>query len=173
MPDLLTHVLVAYSLTLVISWRVPWIDRKFVTVAMVGALLPDLAKANLLVPNLTMERLLSLPFSWTALHTTGGVTLTVLMIVALVGRPYRRRVGLLLGAGALTHLWADGLLRSVTNTSYPILWPLTTYEPPTPGLYLSTDPWLALVAGGIAVTVTAITRYRTAPARRSPSESDR
>jgi hypothetical protein len=165
-PDLLTHVLVAYSGALVVSWRVTWIDRPFVTVAMMGAVLPDLAKANLLVPNLTIERLLSLPFSWTALHTTGGVTLTILMMLALVDRPYRRRVGLLLGAGALTHLSADALLRSVTNTSYPVFWPLTSYEPPTPGLYLSTDPWLALVAGGLAVAVTVMTRYRSAPAGR-------
>jgi hypothetical protein len=159
-PDLLTHVLIVYSACLVVSWRLDWLDRSFVTVAMVGAMMPDISKLNLLLPNWLVERWLSLPFSWTALHTAGGVALTILVTVTLVGPAYRKRVAALLAFGAGTHLLADAMLRSVTGRSFAFLWPLSTYAPPTPGLYLSTDPWPTVVAIVTAVAVTALDRYR-------------
>lgn len=160
MPDLLTHVLIVYSACLVLSWRLAWLDQAYVTVAMLGAMTPDLSKINLLLPSWLVERWLSLPFSWTALHTVGGVALTILIVVTLVGSAYRKRVAALLAFGAGTHLLADAMLRSVTGRSFAFFWPLSAYAPPTPGLYLSTDPWPTVVAIVIAVAVTALDRRR-------------
>lgn len=160
MPDLLTHVLLAYSLCLILSWRVKWLGSSYVTVAMVGAILPDLSKIHLLVSSWQVRQLFGVPFSWASLHTTGGVVVSILLGVVLVARPYRRRVGCLLGLGAVTHLVADSLLETVAERSFPLLWPLTSYVPPTPDLYLSTDPWLAVAASLLAAGLTAVTQYR-------------
>jgi hypothetical protein len=64
----------------------------------------------------------------------------------------------LLALGAATHLAADALLVKPTGHSYPVLWPLTRYHPPTPGLYLSTDPWPTIAAGLVAVAAWAVAR---------------
>ncbi|MFB6228334.1 MAG: hypothetical protein ABEH88_07170 [Halobacteriales archaeon] len=54
----------------------------------------------------------------------------------LVDEPRRRTTLLVLSIGAVSHLLADALLLKATGRSYPILWPLTRWQPPTPGLYL-------------------------------------
>jgi len=146
MPDLLTHVLVAYSVCLVLVRVCDWIRAPYITVAMAGALIPDLSKGNLLLPGQLIHQWTGVPFSWSALHTAGGVVLSMLVIIVCVEPPYRTRVGALLALGAGSHLLLGVMLRSVTGRSFPVLWPLTGYEPPTPGLYLSTDPWPTVIA---------------------------
>jgi len=135
--------------------------KPYITAAMVGALLPDLAKINLVISNWWVRQWLPVPFSWSALHTTGGVILSVLIVVTLVEPPYRKRVGGLLLFGAGTHLLTDAMLRSVTGRSFPIFWPLTLYEPLTPGLYLSTEPWPTALAIAVAAVLTGIDRRRS------------
>jgi hypothetical protein len=49
MPDWLTHVLIAYSVCQLLSWRYVWFSPPYVAVAMGGALLPDASKLNLLI----------------------------------------------------------------------------------------------------------------------------
>lgn len=66
-------------------------------------------------------------------------------------------VALLLLGGA-SHLVADAFLRTPTGGSYPLFWPITDYSPPTPGLYLSTDPAPTAVALGLAVALTLVRR---------------
>jgi len=171
-PDLLTHVLLAYSTCLVLSWHVEWLDPPYVTVAMVGATVPDLSKVGVIVSSWQIRRLIGVPFSWTSLHTVGGVGLSILLATTLVGRPYRRPVAILLAIGAATHLLADSMLRSVTDRLFPLLWPLTSYVPPTPDLYLSTDPWLAVAAGLLAAILTGITRYRNRDGRGATHPPD-
>ncbi|WP_436932812.1 metal-dependent hydrolase [Halosimplex halobium] len=156
MPDLLTHVLIAYSVCLVLVHVCDWIRAPYITVAMAGALVPDLAKGNLILSRQLIHHWTGVPFSWSALHTTGGVVLSILVIVVLIEPPYRTRVGTLLALGAGSHLVLDVMLRSVTGQAFPIFWPLTGYEPPTPGLYLSTDPWPTAIALMIAGFLTAI-----------------
>jgi hypothetical protein len=46
--------------------------------------------------------------------------------------------------------------------SYPVLWPLTVYHPPTPGLYLSTDVWPAFATGTAALAAWLLVRRSTA-----------
>jgi hypothetical protein len=164
MPDLLAHALLAYTLATLLSWRLDWLSPGYVTVAMAGAFVPDLVKIKLVVHGEVVATLLGLPFDWSPLHTLGGSAVSVAIGVALVADRERRRVAALLGLGAASHLLADALLRSPSGRSYPLAWPLSRLEPPTPGLYLSTDPAptvvAALVAGVVSVAARRWTRER-------------
>ncbi|PSP76993.1 metal-dependent hydrolase [Halobacteriales archaeon QS_1_68_20] len=158
MPDLLAHVLLAYAVAQALSWRYRWLSPAYVTVVMAGAMIPDLSKAAMVLPGTRVEALLGVPFDWFALHTSGGVLLSILVGVALVAPTERRRVFLLLALGAATHLFADALLLKPSGRSYPVFWPLTRYHPPTPGLYLSTEPRPAVVAAVAALVARVVTR---------------
>jgi hypothetical protein len=158
MPDLLAHAFVAYSLATALSWRYAWLDARYVTVAMAGAFIPDVAKIALLIPSSRVAALFDLPFSWFGIHTLGGTLLCALVGVVLVPPAERRRVGALLALGAGSHLVADAFLIKAYGHSYPLLWPLTAYAPPTPGLYLSSDIWPAVVTGLAAAGTWAATR---------------
>lgn len=159
MPDLLTHVLLAYCLAKAASWRYPWLGAPFVTVVMAGAMIPDVAKVELVLPGSLVAATTGLPFSWFHLHTVGGVALSILLGGALVGRRHRRRVVGLLAAGAGSHLVLDALLRKSTGLSEPMLWPLTWYRLPSPGLYTSIDAWPTVLALLLAASVWAASRY--------------
>ncbi|WP_248897013.1 metal-dependent hydrolase [Haloplanus halobius] len=158
MPDLLAHVFIAYSLCRVLSWRVPWLTTPYVTVGMVGAFIPDLVKIKLLLPSETMERVLGVPFDWGSLATGGGTLLSVCVGLALLASSERRRGGLVLGLGAGSHLLADSLLLTPTGRSVQLLWPLSQYRVPSPGLYLSTQSEPMLLAGGVAALVWVLDR---------------
>lgn len=162
MPDLLAHALFAYAIGTALSWRYEWVRRPHVTAVMAGAFVPDLAKAGLVVESSTIQRALGFPFDWFGLHTVGGVVLTIMLGVSLVVVGERKRTALLLGLGAGSHLLADALLLTPSGRSAPLLWPLTGYAPPTPGLYLSTEPEPTVVAAMLAFVVWAVTRDRSA-----------
>lgn len=165
MPDLLTHVLVGYSLGTLLVTRRGW-SRELATVVMVGALLPDLTKIQLVLTDAQVEAILGSPFSWQALHTLGGVLVTAAVGALLVGDTLRRRVFVLLLGGAVSHLILDSLLVKPSGYAGLIWWPLLTTALPTPGLYVSYDRWPAIVAGTIAFGVFILTRMST-------NESDR
>jgi hypothetical protein len=165
MPDLLTHALAAYIVGTALSWRYDWLTPPYVTGLMAGAFVPDLTKIQLLVHPSEIVALLNRPFSWRPLHYVGGVALSVLVGVLLVAPREQRRAALLLSLGAVSHLFLDGLLRSASGYSYSVFWPLTLYRPPTPGLYLSTEPWPTVAAVVVAAAVWAVDRRRA-------SESD-
>lgn len=159
MPDLLTHVLIAYTVCLLFSWRYDWITAPYLTTGMVGAFIPDLSKMDILISSGRIQQFLGLPFEWFGLHTGGPVFVSILIgVIAVVPRE-RKRVFLLLTVGAITHFLADGLLRTATGRSFPMLWPLTRYRPPTPGLYLSTQIEPTLAAIIIALGTYVATRY--------------
>lgn len=159
MPDLLAHALLAYSLCTLLAWRYSWVTPALITVGMAGAFIPDLAKAALVVPSSTIEQTLGIPFEWFALHTGGGVLVSVAIGGLLVAPRFRRPVIGMLAIGATSHLLADALLLTPDGRSYAILWPLTRYHPPTPGLYLSTRPEPTIVALVTAILVAVVTRY--------------
>lgn len=160
MPDILTHALVAYILATTLSVRYAWLTPRWVTVVMVGAMIPDLTKIELLVPSLQVEALLGIPFAWHALQMLGGILVAVAIGVVLTSRSHRKRVFALLLLGALSHLFLDALLIKASGYSFAVFWPLTTYHPPTPGLYLSSDRWPALVAGSVALVSWYLRYYR-------------
>lgn len=162
MVDLLSRVLAAYILGTVLSWRLEWLTPPYVTVAMAGAIVPDLNRTELLVPAATFEAAFGMPFHWNAFHTFGGSLLIVLIEALLVPATHRRRVAVLSLLGVLSHLTLDLLLIQPTAQSYAVLWPLTSYRPPTVGLYRSTDRWPAVIALVVAGVVTLETQRRNA-----------
>lgn len=160
MPDLLAHALLAYALGRLLSVRYAWPSPAYTTVVMAGAFIPDLAKAELVVPSGTVAQLVGLPFDWFAFHTAGGVLVAIAIGVLVVAPSERRRTAALLGLGATSHLLADGLLLTASGRSYAMFWPLTRYHPPTPGLYLSTRPEPTIAIGLVAAVVWVVTRDR-------------
>ncbi|MFO8110071.1 MAG: metal-dependent hydrolase [Thermoplasmata archaeon] len=147
MADLLSHVLVAYSLGTILSWRYKDIKKHHITFLMIGAALPDLTRIALIIDP---GRVGWITFNFFPLHTVIGVGITATILSTMVkddlALPF-------LFSGALTHLFLDSLLINVTGHSYPMFWPVTAYAPPTPGLYLSTDVGTAMIAGAAAILV--------------------
>lgn len=160
MAEWLTHVLGAYALATLLSWRYPWLTPRYVTIAMIGSIVPDLNRLELVVSEHTVEALLGIPFSWTPLHFLSGSLVAIVIGSLLVGGRQRTRVFALLLLGVSTHHALDLLLVGLSGHSYSLLWPLTQYAPPTPSLYLSTDRWPALVAAPVALIVWTIDRRR-------------
>jgi membrane-bound metal-dependent hydrolase YbcI (DUF457 family) len=159
MPDLFTHILVGYVLATLLSMRYEWLTPQYVTVAMLGALVPDLTKIKLLVPSTQVESLLGIPFDWFAIHTLGGALVAV-TIGAFTTTPDRRKyIFALLLLGAISHLILDSFLLKASGYSNILFWPFIQRGIPTPGLYLSSDRWPALVTGLLAVLVWYV-RYR-------------
>jgi len=160
MPDLLAHVFLGYTIFRVLSWRYDWLTRPYVTAGMAGACIPDITKVSLLLPASTVEQLLGIPFSWSPIHRLGGVILCVLVGGVLVDDRRWSKVLLVLLGGAGSHLFADALLTKATGRSYDVFWPLTRWQPPTPGLYLSTQPEPTLVTGLLAAIVWLVSVQR-------------
>ena len=160
MADLFTHVLVGYVLATLLSWRYEWITPPLVTVAMVGAALPDLNRIGLVVDDAVIAATLGIPFSWTPFHRIGGTILVVLIGALLVPREYRKAVLLLLALGAGSHYLLDFFLYKPSGVTGPLLWPFVTHGFAIEGVYLSSDRWPAVLASAAAVVTWAATRYR-------------
>lgn len=160
MPDLLTHALFAYAIGTLLSVRYEWLSPRYVTVVIAGSLLPDLNHISALILPGVVNELLGVPFSWGFLQTGGGVLVTVLIGVFLVPKEERRRAFGLLWLGAITHLLTDILIRTPDGRSQSVFWPLTQYQPPSPGLYTSGDLWPLAVAGGLALASWYFVRQR-------------
>jgi hypothetical protein len=153
MPDLLAHVLFAYAVATGISAYYDWITPPFVTAVMAGACIPDIQKVRLLVSSSEIEAILGVPFNWSGQMTLGGVGLSILVGVILIGPEYRVRGGIALAVGTLTHVLTDALLITPSGRTFAVLWPLFRFHPPTPGLYHSTDVWPTAAAGLTAIMV--------------------
>lgn len=160
MADLLTHVLVGYILATSCSIRYDWITPPMVTVTMIGAMIPDIYRVSILVHDGTVVQLIGVPFSWQGIHTIGGSLGIALLGAALTHRAHRTRVFLLLALGVATHMLLDALLYSLTGEIQLVFWPLSPVVLSTPGFYLSTDRWPALVSAITAAVVWSI-RYRS------------
>ncbi|MFP4000709.1 MAG: metal-dependent hydrolase [Thermoplasmata archaeon] len=153
MADLMTHALIGLTIGTILSWRYKKIGSPQITLIMVGTTLPDLIRIGLVLDPVKIEQVLGIPFSWTPLHTTGGV-LIIIALGSLLTVPKDRKllfVSLILGAGS--HLFLDVLLITTSGYSYALFWPLIDVRPYTPGFYLSTDVWPAMVSGTVALLV--------------------
>jgi hypothetical protein len=159
MPDLLTHVFVGYILGTATTRLTNKSRTPLTTVVMLGALLPDLTKIQLLITDTQVEAYLGIPFSWFALHTLGGVLTTAGIGAVIAASDYRRRVFSLLLLGAFSHLVLDSMLYKPTGYVGPLWWPLVDTALPTPGLYLSFDIWPSIVTGLLAFSTYLYTRY--------------
>jgi len=161
MPDLLAHAFIAYTIGRILAWHYDWRPATSTTVVMAGAFIPDLTKAKLVASSGTVEHLLNFPFDWGVFHTAGGALVATCIGTIVVAPRERGRVLALLSVGSASHLVADSLLLTPSGRSLALLWPLTRFHPPTPGLYLSTQPGPTLVTGVLAFVVWLLTTDRT------------
>lgn len=154
MADLLTHVLVPYVLLTVARWGVGF-SRRWVPVAMGGAAIPDLVKVGLVVDESVVQELLGVPFGYGPVSSVGGVLVIGIGITVLFERAVWPRVyGALLFGGA-TSLVLDGLRVYVDGGAGFWLYPVFV-RPPTPNLYVTSDPRVLVVALVFVVCVTAV-----------------
>lgn len=162
MPDLLSHVLVAYVVVQVLAWRVDRLSKPHAVVAMAGALLPDLVKVTMFVPPSEVASLLGVAFSWLPLHRLGGIVAVAGILAGFVESRARGTVFVLLLGGAAIHLLLDLFLARPGPWTYDLLYPLTRWRAPVLGLdlYHSFDRWPSLASGALAAAVALLTRYR-------------
>lgn len=158
MADLLTHLLVPYVLLTVASWWVGWLDHRWVVVGMGGAAIPDLVKVRIVLDSNTVESVLGVPFSYSPLSTLGGVLLLAGVITVAFDRRHWRRVFGLVTFGGLTSLLLDGMRVYADGRAGAYLYPFTNWRPPTPSLYVSSDPTVLVVAVIVAGVVAVVDR---------------
>ncbi|MFB6139696.1 MAG: hypothetical protein ABEJ26_04595 [Halosimplex sp.] len=162
MADLLTHVLAVYVVLTVASWRIDAIAPRWVAVGMCGGAIPDLVKIHLVVDSMTVERALGVPFLYAPLSTLGGVVLVAGAITLAFDRRYWGRAYAFLVAGGFTSLVLDGMRVYVDGRASPWLYPFTWWHPPTPSLYVTSDPRVLVVGVAVAAVVFALDRNRRA-----------
>jgi hypothetical protein len=167
MADLLTHVLVPYIILTIVGWRVDF-PRRWIPVAMGGAAIPDLVKIKILVDAGTIEQLVGVPFSYAPISSLGGVLVIGGGIIMLFERRVYARVFGLLLFGGVTSLIVDGLRVFADGYAGFWLYPLWI-RPPTPSLYVTSNPNVLL--GTLAVTgvVTLVDRYIRDSEKRLPA----
>jgi membrane-bound metal-dependent hydrolase YbcI (DUF457 family) len=156
MPDLLTHVLVAYAVGAAV---VGWTDApdRYLPVVLVGAVAPDAMKATVLLDS-TAGTAAGLPYSFWGLHTLGGVAvLSGIGAVTLRATDRHAGFGFLL-CGGVSHLLLDLFVVRVDGAAPPYLFPITGWLPPAANLYTSTDLWTIPVALAIALPVWVVRR---------------
>ena len=160
MPDLLTHVLIAYVVGAAAVWWTDTPDR-YLPAVLVGAAAPDAMKATVLLEASTGTAF-GVPYSAWGLHTLGGVAV-LSAVGALTLRASDRRVGFgVLFCGGLSHLLLDLFVVRVDGVAPPYLFPVSGWLPPAANLYTSTDLWTIPVALVAAVAVWVVRRRRPA-----------
>ncbi|USZ71504.1 metal-dependent hydrolase [Natronosalvus halobius] len=152
MADLLAHVLVAYACFTVLGWRLEWLTRRWLAVGLVGSLLPDLNRIELIVSDTATEAALGVPLEFDAIHTLGGVVLLAVAGTLCFRHDHRRAFGMLF-AGALSHLALDALKVYADGFSGVWLYPLSWYRHPSPNLYVSSEPIVLFSAIVVATAV--------------------
>ncbi|MFC7213850.1 metal-dependent hydrolase [Saliphagus sp. GCM10025334] len=172
MADLLTHLLVGYSIGTLLSFRYEPLRPAHVSLVMVGAASPDLNRIELVVSDGFVAGVLGLPFSWEPLHTLVGSVLVTGLLVGLVTPEQRKRVLALVAVGVVSHHVLDLLLITPTGQSYAVFWPILEYRVPSGDLYRSTDRWPMLASGSCAALLWAIRRRRDTAASESETLPD-
>lgn len=151
MSDLLTHVLVAYLLFAIVEWRIDGFHPTYISLGMVGAVLPDLSKVRWVIGSFP-DGILPVPFSWLAVHRLGAILVIAAIGALLFERGRRRGVFAILTAGAFLHLLMDAMNARADGLTPPYFYPLSWARVPTVDVWVSTEIWpslLAVVAVGI------------------------
>lgn len=143
MAEVFSHVLAAYVVFTIVSWRVDWIEPKWIVVAMVGAVLPDLNRFGLILDSDTIEAALGVPFGWGAIHTLGGVLLlSAIGALIFAERRHQLYAFAMLVGGGVSHLLLDAVKAWADGSNGMYLYPLSWWRNPTPGWYVSADRWV-------------------------------
>lgn len=158
MPDLLTHVLGVYVLLTPLAWRVEWLERRHVAVAMVGTVVPDLSKVRLLVDASLVESVLGGPWLWTGIHRLGPAAALAGIGALCFDRGRRAPAFGWLMAGVALHLLFDLAVIRASGLAPPYLYPLSWWHPPSADLLLSSDPWPWLLVTVVAAGVWGLDR---------------
>ncbi len=158
MADLYTHVVAGLIIAVILSWRYSWITPPMIAAAMVGAILPDLNRIDLVLPAATIELMTGLTWSWSVFHRAGGTILVILLLTMLVPRRHMKAVFLMLFIGAASHYVLDYLLWKPGGMSGPLLWPFTDWRLTFDGFYRSSHRWPAVVSTIIAIGVLVVDR---------------
>lgn len=152
--DLLSHALIAYALLTVASWGIEPLTHRWVAVGIGGAAIPDLVKLDIVLDDRLIEQVLNIPFSYAPISTLTGVLL-IAGVITLLFTHDRRRVYTLLVTGGLLSLLVDGLRAYADGYASVWLYPLW-WRPPTPSLYVTSDPRVLgavlVVAGAVVLT---------------------
>jgi hypothetical protein len=159
MADLLTHVLVPFVLLTPASWRFDRLSKRWIVLAMAGAAIPDLVKIDNVLDEGLIQTALGVPFSYDPISTLGGV-LVIAGAITLCFGTERRRVYAVLVFGGLTSLVLDGLRVFVDGQANFWLYPFVWWRPPTPSLYVTSDPGVLVVALAASTLVFLLDRYR-------------
>jgi hypothetical protein len=159
MADLLTHVLVPFVLLTPASWRFDRLSKRWIVLAMAGAAIPDLVKIDNVLDEGLIQTALGVPFSYDPISTLGGV-LVIAGAITLCFGAERRRVYAFLVFGGLTSLVLDGLRVFVDGRANFWLYPFVWWRPPTPSLYVTSDPGVLVVALAASTLVFLLDRYR-------------
>lgn len=167
MADLLTHVLVAYTIGILLSVKYTWINSSMVTAMMVGSAIPDLTRVGLIVQPSRIEDM-GIPFAFSPIHTLAGSFVIVLILACFVDSRYFKPVVIVLTLGMLSHHILDLFLMNVSGYSYAIFWPATIYQPPAFGPYMSTDMWPAVIALLAATLAFMVKKHLTTSDVRRP-----
>lgn len=161
MAETLSHVLHAFVILTIASWSIGWLDREWIAVAMVGAIVPDLSRIDLLLSADAIEATLGIPFSWSPIHTLGGVVvLSAVGAMLFATRQAQVRAFGLLVAGGIIHLLVDSLKLWADGVTSAYWYPLTWYNPPAGMLYVTADRWVTVVSIALAVVVLGIDEWR-------------
>jgi hypothetical protein len=160
MPDLLTHVLIAYVVGAAAVW---WTDSpdRYLPVVLVGAVAPDAMKATVLL-EVTVGTAFGIPYSFWALHTLGGVVVLSAVGAVTLAAVERRAGFWFLVWGGVSHLVLDLFVVRVDGVAPPYLFPVSAWLPPAANLYTSTDLWTIPVALALALPVWVVRRRYTA-----------
>jgi hypothetical protein len=109
-------------------------------------------KVKVLVDGSVVERLLRTGFSYGPISSMAGVVLLGGAIALAFDADSRRRAYAFLVAGGVCSLVVDGLRTYADGRAdfwlYPIPW-----RPPTPSLYVTSDPRVLVVALAVALVV--------------------
>lgn len=160
MADLLATLLAVIATLTAAGWWIAWLDRRWILVAAGGAFVPDLSRVSVIVDDDTIATLLGIPFDYAALETLGGVLLVSGIVAIWFERRYWPRVYGLLVVGGGVHLLLDGLRVFADGRSSTWLFPFApAYRPPTPNLFVSSDPVVPALAVGLTAVVLALDRW--------------
>ena len=160
MPDLLTHVLIAYVIGVA---AVRWTDTsdRYLPAVLVGAVAPDGMKATVLF-EIASGTAVGVPYSFWGLHTLGGV-IVLSGIGAVTLRASDRRTGFrFLVCGGVSHLVLDLFVIRVDGVAPPYCFPVSWWLPPAENLYASTDLRTIPVAAALALSVWIVRRRDSA-----------
>ncbi|CCQ33094.1 membrane-bound metal-dependent hydrolase protein [Halorhabdus tiamatea SARL4B] len=159
MAELLSTVLVTYAAFTIAGWWLDGLDRRWVVVAMGGAAIPDLVKIEILVDADVIENAIGLPFDYSPVASVAGVVVVAGIIALLFGEQWRRTAYAVLLASGGFSLVIDGLRVYADGFANFYLYPLWV-RPPTPGLFVSSDPAVLVVAILVSTVTFGIDRWK-------------